>query len=149
MIDQQVDPFVEEFYFSAVHESAHAVCGRALGMTVERIFIDPRGARGGSRVFFSNVPDHASMIVVAYAAGIAQAKAGDTYRSDGEDIKLIAKRAEQAGFQKHHLAALKRMATRLVDLYAEAIYSLALQLHVRGVYKFSKGGRLIFVGGAR
>jgi hypothetical protein len=137
----EVDPFMDDRYFSALHEAAHCVVGRHLGWTCERIVLRPMGR---SAVYFSNVRDHASRIVVLYAAGEMERKAGAEYLIDGDDLRTIDKLVEDNGFKKHHLEALKRIARRLVDINEPEIHALCLQLHVPGVYRF-RGDRLVYV----
>jgi len=135
----------EEDFYRSLHEAAHVAVGRHLGMRTERIII--RG-ESGNRVFFTDVRDYASMIVVCYAVGVMERKAGGTVQRNTEDLEKIEELAATAGFEEHHLPAFERTARRLCNLLEREIYDLCYRLTARGVYRF-RGERLVYVGGIR
>jgi hypothetical protein len=136
----------EDDYFTAIHESGHVICARVLGITPSRVIIRPAGPRG-SRTFLTNCKDAQSIIIMTYAGGIASRNEGGDAR-DGSDREDIARLARENGFTPRQLDVFERMARRICARHAPEIRKLALQLHVRGVYRLA-GDRAIYLSDIR
>jgi hypothetical protein len=119
----------EEDFDTALHEAAHAVVGKHLGMTMSRIVIRPYDSRRNSRTFFADGRDAQSMIIMAFSGSLMEMRIEGGADRGSNDREFIAKLARENNFSQRQIDIFARMAAPAPDIKAALAMKFVDQIY--------------------